>query len=68
MPPVTISASETIPICGDRAGSLRVVAHPDGDLGHDHERRDLHQAEDAGAVDEALHQALDHLRGWAAAS
>src|SRR5437763_447871 len=33
-------------------------------LGHDHERRDLHQAENAGAVNEPLHQTLDHLWLW----
>ena len=38
-----------------RHGSLR--GHP----GHDDERRDLHEACDAGGVDEALHQLGDHL-------
>src|ERR1035441_10236258 len=59
MPPATISASETMPIWVTGGGRVWLST---GELGHDHERRDLHGAEDARRVDEALHRVLDLRR------
>ena len=61
MPPATIERERRHPQLRDRRqAGARLIR--DRQLGHDHERRDLHQPGDAGAVDEALHQLLDHRR------